>query len=93
MKCQQEYKLRTGAFLPVLIKYNFTKKSRGILGGIKWVYVLPLFVIIPHISNYYLTGDSLLFYSPSPEYPVACRSVAEIPPSGATGMNGKVNPP
>ncbi len=29
-----------------------------------------------------------MVYSPSPEYPVACRSVAEIPPSGATGMNG-----
>ena len=31
------------------------------------------------------------FYSPSPEYPVACRSEAEIPPSGATGMNGVAN--
>ncbi len=30
-------------------------------------------------------------YSPSPEYPAACRSVAEIPPSGAAGMKGEVN--
>jgi len=32
-----------------------------------------------------------LFYSPSPEYPAACRSGAKIPPNGAAGMNGKVN--
>jgi hypothetical protein len=30
-------------------------------------------------------------YSPSPEYPAACCSGAEIPPSGAAGMNGKMN--
>jgi hypothetical protein len=58
MKCQQEYKLRTGAFLPGLIKYNFTKKSRGILGGMKWVYGLPLFVIIPIFSDNYVTRHS-----------------------------------
>jgi hypothetical protein len=36
----------------------------------------------------YLQG---LFYSPSPEYPAACRSGAKISPSGAAGMKGKVN--
>jgi hypothetical protein len=47
MKCQQESKLRAGAFLTFLIKYNFTRKSRGILGGIKWVYgILPILIIM-----------------------------------------------
>jgi len=31
------------------------------------------------------------FYSPSLEYPAACWSETEIPPSGAAGMKGKVN--
>jgi hypothetical protein len=33
----------------------------------------------------------MLVYSPSPEYPAACRSGAEIPLIGAVGMKGKVN--
>ena len=30
-------------------------------------------------------------YSPSPEYPAACRSEAKIPPSEAEGIKGEVN--
>jgi hypothetical protein len=30
-------------------------------------------------------------YSPSLEYPAACRSEAKIPPGGAAGINGKMN--
>jgi len=32
-------------------------------------------------------NNFLEFYSPSPEYPAACRSGVEIPPIGAAGMN------
>ena len=32
-----------------------------------------------------------VFYSPLPEYPAACWSETEIPPSGAARMKGKVN--
>jgi len=40
------------------------------------------------IRNRFLKRQSAIegVYSPSPEYPAACRSGAEIPPSGAAGM-------
>jgi len=37
------------------------------------------------------TEEINTIYSPSPEYPAACWSETEIPPSGAAGMKGKVN--
>ncbi len=43
------------------------------------------------MSIYSRKLQTLRFYSPSPEYPVVCRSGAEIPPSGAAGMKGEVN--
>jgi len=47
------------------------------------------------IRNRFLKKQNVIegAYSPSPEYPAACRSEAKIPPGGAAGMNGKVNRP
>jgi len=55
-----------------------------IVAFVFYLVIVKKFINVGHIT---LTP----VYSPLPEYPAACWSETEIPPSGAAGMKGKVN--
>ena len=62
------------------LKFEFRAGAAFVLDT---TYILC--VKIKLILNIALKLGDITFYSPSPEYPVACCSEAEIPPAGLQG--------